>query len=93
MNISLTCPSCDETFDAEAKISHDPGCRYTSNGDGWPESTEVDWDELPDLCPTCGHVWEPEEVQAFDERAVEYWRDGIDDAYMGPTEPEDRYDD
>lgn len=30
--------SAELEFDVVADVSYDPGCRYTKNGDGWPES-------------------------------------------------------
>lgn len=32
--------------DLETRVNHDPGCMYTPNGDGWPEST--DGEVVPD---------------------------------------------
>ena len=94
MKITLACPECGAEFDATATVSHDSGHWRTANGDGWPESTDVNWLDLPDACPApnwCCYVWTDTDMQAFDVRAVEHWQGGADD-YNGPTEPEDKYD-
>ncbi len=45
-------------------IEHDPGCRMTPNGDGWPESTEVNIDSAVVRKATVNHVgdWHQEEA-------------------------------
>ena len=67
MSITLTVAcGCGEAVDVEVNVSHDPGCRYTPNGDGWPESWDLD--VLTETCPSC-HT--PLEGDVFDARINE----------------------
>ena len=51
-NVTVTCPICESSHPVRGTVSHDPGCWRTSNGDGWPESWEVDFDS--EQCPAVG---------------------------------------
>ena len=48
--LTITCPVCrEDEHEITGWVSHDPGCWRTANGDGWPESWDVDFDEAQ--CP------------------------------------------
>lgn len=60
---------CGETVHVGLDVWHDPGCRYTPNGDGWPEETS--WDILgPDQCPGCHTLLDSEQ-----------WSEAVDAAF------------
>lgn len=48
--MTLPCPLCPHQHPFTATVMHDAGRWMTANGDGWPESWEVDFDEAQ--CPT-----------------------------------------
>lgn len=62
--MTLTCPYCDDEIDVT--VTHDPGCRYTRNGDGWPESWEC---EYTHDCIT------PDRAEAFEQTVYDRWQD------------------
>ena len=84
----MTCPKCFEQSPAKIIVTVDPGCYRTANGDGWPASTEVELEEGPDACPSCGAVWTEADYDAMREEAVD---DGPDaDDYTGPDTLEEK---
>jgi len=40
--VTVICPICGG-HDLVVSVIHDKGCWRTANGDGWPESFDVEW--------------------------------------------------
>lgn len=80
--VLVPCPNedCGDPLHIELSVYHDRGCRYTKNGDGWPE--ELDVDILTDSCPHC-HT--PLDTEAYAERVMDAFNaGGTDKDYWGP---------
>lgn len=43
--VTFECPLC-RAHDTEAAVMHDAGVWRTTNGDGWPETWEVEWADV-----------------------------------------------
>lgn len=61
--VTIICPLCEENHDLTGTVTHDPGCWRDKNGDGWPESWEVDFD--PTQCPKMGEDFPQSVEEAF----------------------------
>ena len=72
--VPTKCPGCEERVEVEASVYHDPGCYRTANGDGWPESWEMDVIG-PNKCE-CGQDLETE---SFWEDVWEAFQKGLDE--------------
>lgn len=87
--MKIRCPLCadDYAHDIEGTITHDPGCWRTKNGDGWPESWELDFDASN--CPTFDDS--PAHVEAMDRAfSEESARLASGDDYDGPDTVRER---
>lgn len=73
--VLVECPSCQETVLIALNVFHDPGCWRTTNGDGWPESWEVD--VTTNHCPECQTSTDTED-----------WQTRIDKAFASHERPE-----
>jgi hypothetical protein len=68
-------------YEATARVAHDVGCRYTRNGDGWPESWEVEVTALTDYDTTADQLGRYEHDTAF--------QSAVDDAIIEHTQSYD----
>lgn len=66
--VSVPCLQCGEDVSVSLDVFHDPGCRYTKNGDGWPETWEIDI-LGPTQCPECHTPLDGEKWTALVEEA------------------------
>ena len=80
--VNIACPFCDDAHDLKGTVTHEPGYWRDHNGDGLPESWEVDFE--PTECPTTGKEFPASLTEEF---ILVYTEAEVQDSY--PDEPPD----